>query len=152
MTDSDRHQEHAADAKPAADPAKVAELKAHLALLLEESGEELTEADTIKGPGRLEGEHVSVLYFEERMMEGDGDSCGPDGNSASFELTAEEREAFGFDTDDAVYVLEITGDGFLCGSAVTRARFEDWEAQMRYEEEEAGADAADDDAPGVAGR
>lgn len=84
--------------------------------LAKEYGLELTIANTIRSPGRFEGEHVIALVFYEAMLNGDC-GCTQGDNWARWDLDDNERK----ELDGAhYYEIEISNDGFVYGTALPR--------------------------------
>lgn len=81
--------------------------------------EEISVLDTIRRPGKFEGEMYYVPYFWDRVMEGgSGDTLyEPDAEDASpyevFEIEAEDRKLFPELKDVYSLWLYERGDGFV---------------------------------------
>lgn len=75
-------------------------------------GYTLSPADTITNPGRLEGEHVSILYWESAFLDGMADDS--DENTDSFTITPDDRAACpGIPADARTARLTHHDSGFL---------------------------------------
>ena len=88
------------------------------------------------GPGRFEGEGPETVYFDDLSGEGEilqvqEDGCGV--YSELFEVNDAERAAFGQDADQAYFLLEQDGQGFVTGEFLTASEA----AQVRAKAEEA---------------
>jgi len=89
--------------------------------------------DTIRQPGKFEGETLVAPYYHEAMMDGcpepvyDGDDV-----IDTFDVTDEDREILGelLAPEDAHVVLETSGSGFVQASILTAPDFARWIATL----------------------
>lgn len=80
--------------------------------LAQQQGYTLNSSDIIQNPGRLEGQHVSILYWESAWLDGFADDS--EENTDSFDITDKDRtECPGIPTDAKTARLTHSDSGFL---------------------------------------
>ena len=109
--------------------------------VLEESGESLDpRSETIRGPGKFEGEPWYTLHFYDRMMNGDGEEIGGEGEAISvFILDAEDKRDIPELRDVYAVALWESDQGFA-----NLEEFED-EADLEAYREKVGAAYGEDE-------
>lgn len=110
---------------------------------LREAGETLDpRSQTIRGPGKFEGEPWYTLHFYNLMMDGDGEPVGGEGSEATiFELSPEDRRDIPELRDVYAVALWTSDQGFA-----NLEEFEDEEDLAAYlEKMEAEGDGEEEE-------
>lgn len=96
-------------------------------------------ADTIKDPGKFEGEAWYAPIVYDWVMDGGGDTHGPEGQLVDFfELSDDDRSLFG--TDAYGVSLYVSETGFVYVTEYTRLEYEREMARLDSYEEELNED------------